>query len=104
MRFSNENEEIEVSPETSLEPVRTPTGVDHLEGNKPNRNQLNPATEEDLRQLKTTLQNGLQSKRMEHFNFEPVSLPSSQPVSRVCLCYTSPTHHQLCYDDIDHCD
>ena len=76
VRFSENNEEI--SPETSLEPIRSLTDRGRLRGS------LNPEAEEELRQLKTTLQNGLQSKRMEHYNFEPVSLPGSQPVSRVC--------------------
>lgn len=78
VRFSEHNEEREISPETSLEPVRTLTGAGKRE-----RASLNAEAEEELRQLKTTLQNGLQSKRMEHYSFEPVSLPGSQPVSRV---------------------
>lgn len=79
VRFSEHTEERRITPEISLEPIRSLTGAGH--GREP----LNPEAEEELRQLKTTLQNGLQSKRMEHYNFEPVSLPNSQPVSRVCL-------------------
>jgi hypothetical protein len=77
VRFSTQNQEID--PEPSLSPVRSLTGHDA------HREILTPEAEEELRQLKTTLQNGLQSKRMEHYSFEPVSLPGSQPVSRVCL-------------------
>lgn len=80
VRFSEHNEEREITPETSLEPVRSLTGHGKRE-----RASLNAEAEEELRQLKTTLQNGLQSKRMEHYSFEPVSLPGSQPVSRVRL-------------------
>ncbi|THV75805.1 Pkinase-domain-containing protein [Aureobasidium pullulans] len=75
VRFSTQNQEIE--PEANLSPVRSLTGHDGQ------RENLTPQAEEELRQLKTTLQNGLQSKRMEHYSFEPVSLPGSQPVSRV---------------------
>ncbi|GAB7350689.1 hypothetical protein MBLNU459_g1251t1 [Dothideomycetes sp. NU459] len=75
VRFSTNNQEI--SPETSLEPVRSLVGADEDD------RALGPEAEEEIRQLKSTLQSGLQSKRMEHYNFEPVSLPSSQPVSRV---------------------
>lgn len=77
VRFSEHNEERDISPEAGLESVRS------LTGKRERGESLNPEAEEELRQLKTTLQNGLQSKRMEHYNFEPVSLPGSQPVSRV---------------------
>lgn len=80
VRFSSQNQEIE--PEADLEPVRS------LTGHSGQRENLTPQAEEELRQLKTTLQNGLQSKRMEHYNFEPVSLPGSQPVSRVQILPT----------------
>lgn len=71
VRFSENNEEI--SPEPSYE---SSGGI--------KRGSINAEAEEELRQLKTSLQNGgLQSKRMEHYSFEPVSLPGSQPVSRV---------------------
>lgn len=75
VRFSSNN--MEISPESSLEPVRSITRLDN------DGRELNPEAEEELRQLKSTLQSGLQSKRMEHYSFEPVSLPNSQPVSRV---------------------
>jgi hypothetical protein len=74
VRFSSQNHEIE--PGTDLSPIRSLTGHSGQEN-------LTPQAEEELRQLKTTLQNGLQSKRMEHYSFEPVSLPGSQPASRV---------------------
>lgn len=78
VRFSSKNEEI--PPETSIAAAGSLTG----NGDDDDETELNPNNEEDIRQLKSTLQSGLQSKRMEHYNFEPVSLPSSQPVSRVC--------------------
>lgn len=76
VRFASQTEEI--SPETSLSPVATLTGYD-------NRGQqdLNPEAQEEIKQLKSTLQQAVQSKRFEQFSFEPVSLPGSQPVSRV---------------------
>lgn len=36
-----------------------------------------------LQQLRTQLQNNIQQARAAHHAFEPVSLPGSQPVSRV---------------------
>lgn len=50
---------------------------------------LNDATKEELQQLKTTLKNNMQSSRAQHHAFEPVSLPGSQPASRVGH---NPTH------------
>ncbi|TKX19780.1 serine/threonine-protein kinase-22 [Elsinoe australis] len=76
VRFASKNEEI--SPETTLSPVVTLTGEDGKE-----RRRLNPQAEEEIKQLKTTLQHAVQSQRLEQFSFEPVSLPNSQPVSRV---------------------
>lgn len=76
VRFSSHNEEI--SPEQSLHSVETLTGLQP----RP-RDDLNPEAQEELQQLKTTLQNNIQSSRMQHHAFEPVSLPGSQPVSRV---------------------
>ena len=75
VRFSTQNEEI--SPEISLHSVETLTGREYKSSN--------PETDDDIQQLKTSLQNAVQSRRMEHYSFEPVSLPGSQPVSRVCL-------------------
>ncbi|KAF2219113.1 kinase-like domain-containing protein [Elsinoe ampelina] len=76
VRFASKNEEI--SPEVSLSPVATLTG----ERGKEDR-ELNPEAEEEIKQLKANLQKAVQSQRLEAFSFEPVSLPNSQPVSRV---------------------
>ncbi|KAK1061764.1 Nitrogen permease reactivator protein [Friedmanniomyces endolithicus] len=66
------------APDASLEHVRTLTGHDARE-----RDDLNPEAARELQQLRTTLQNNIQSSRMQHHAFEPVSLPGSQPTSRV---------------------
>jgi hypothetical protein len=71
----------EISPEQSLEPIHTVTELG--EGRK--RDDLNAQAEQELQQLKTTLKNNIQSARMQHHAFEPVSLPGSQPASRVWL-------------------
>ncbi|KAF2152363.1 Pkinase-domain-containing protein [Myriangium duriaei CBS 260.36] len=76
VRFASRNEEI--SPATSLSPVQTMTGADGR-----GERELNPEAQEEIKQLKSTLQQHVQSKRLEQFSFEPVSLPGSQPVSRV---------------------
>ncbi|KAI5362767.1 Putative serine/threonine-protein kinase, active [Septoria linicola] len=47
------------------------------------RDDLNPEAQQELAQLRNTLQNNIQSSRMQHHAFEPLSLPGSQPVSRV---------------------
>ena len=88
VRFAEHNEEI--SPEVSLEHIRTITG----HGGQI-RDDLNPAAQEELKQLKTTLQNNIQSSRMQHHAFEPVSLPGSQPVSRVPSGTTTPSRKFL---------
>ena len=81
VRFAAENQEI--APE------------DIQMSNDRRRDDINPATEQELAQLKTTLQNNIQNARMQHHAFEPVSLPGSMPVSRVrnfsiktliCIC------------------
>jgi len=66
------------APDANLEHVRTLTGHDARE-----RDDLNPEAARELQQLRTTLQNNIQSSRMQHHAFEPVSLPGSQPTSRV---------------------
>lgn len=48
------------------------------------RDDLNPEAQKELQQLRSTLQNNIQSSRMQHHAFEPLSLPGSQPASRVC--------------------
>ena len=80
VHFASRDEEIapDENPETSLHAVETITG--HA-GRK--RDDLNPQAEAELQQLKTTLRNNIQSARMQHHAFEPVSLPGSQPASRV---------------------
>ena len=77
VRFAAENQEI--APEHSLEDIQM--------SNDRRRDDINPATEQELAQLKTTLQNNIQNARMQHHAFEPVSLPGSMPASRVSnLC------------------
>jgi len=68
VRFSSQNEEFSSDP--------------NLDGR--GAAELNAETQDDIQQLKSTLQNTVQSRRMEQYAFEPVSLPNSQPVSRVC--------------------
>lgn len=87
VRFAAKDEEIapdEVSEHQSLHVVETMTG----KANR--RDDLNPEAEQELQQLKTTLRNNIQSARMQCHAFEPVSLPGSQPASRVrpfsCMC------------------
>lgn len=77
VRFAAENQEI--APEVDLHTTETLTGHDGR------REDLNPEAEQELQQLKTTLRNNIQSARMQHHNFEPVSLPGSAPASRVSI-------------------
>lgn len=82
VRFATEDEEISPGQEPvddqSLKPIET---ITELGGRK--RDDLNPEAIEELKQLKTTLKNDIQSARMQHHAFEPMSLPGSQPASRV---------------------
>jgi len=55
------------------------------------RMDCSPEDAQQLQQLRTQLQNNIQQSRAAHHNFEPVSLPGSQPVSRV----TSRTRRHL---------
>ena len=76
VRFSSHNEEI--PPESNLHTIEALT--------KPqdgDRQELNPEAENEIKQLRTTLQQTVQSSRMQNYAFEPVSLPGSQPISRV---------------------
>jgi hypothetical protein len=73
VRFAAENQEI--APDHTLEDIQM--------SNDRHRDDINPATEQELAQLKTTLQNNIQNSRMQHHAFEPVSLPGSMPASRV---------------------
>lgn len=88
VRFAEQNQEI--APEHSLDDVET--GSADRE-----REDLNPEAKQELAQLKTTLQNNIQSSRMQHHAFEPVSLPGSMPASRVSssliTCLSSFTDH-----------
>ena len=67
VRFTSVNQEI--SPESNLQQVETLTAADH-----PPTQKLTPEAQEELRNLSLTLQ----SKRMENFGYEPVSLPPSR--------------------------
>ena len=62
VRFASRDEQI--SPNTS-------------------REGKNEEEDEELQQLRTELKNNMQSARMQRHAFEPVSLPGSQPASRV---------------------
>lgn len=76
VRFSDVNEEIE--PKQAVQDVCEITGSGQGARDGP----LSPGTEEELRNLSTTLQKArCQARRMENFSFEPVSLPPSR-VSR----------------------
>lgn len=76
VRFEPQDEEV-APDQRSLNAVETVTGL------KGQRDDLNPQAEQELQQLRTTLKNNIQSSRMQHHAFEPVSLPGSQPASRV---------------------
>ena len=72
VRFSSVNEEI--SPETSLQPVETLTS-----SSEKAKEELSPEAQEEIRNLSMALQKSrCQARRMEHFSFEPVSLPASR--------------------------
>lgn len=72
VRFASHNEEIE--PDQVLQQVETMTGAEE----RP-RGDLGPETQQELRNLASTLQHSrLQSKRLENFSYEPVSLPASR--------------------------
>lgn len=85
VHFASHDEEI--SPSQSVDPelhaVQTVTGKGGTQ-----RDDLNEAAEQELQQLKTTLKNNMQEFRMQNHAFEPVSLPGSQPASRVCIGLT----------------
>lgn len=82
VHFASKDEEI--SPTQSAEPELH--AVETITGKKgARRDDLNEEAQQELQQLKTTLRNNMQSQRMQHHAFEPVSLPGSQPASRVWL-------------------
>jgi len=87
VRFSSQNEEIEPA-EVSLQPVESLTGPR-------DRQDLGPEAQEELQNLASTMQQSkLQSKRMENFAYEPVSLPPSRVRSKCNL-------HSYCNSGID---
>ena len=75
VHFASNDESI--PPEQKLDAMETVTGL------KGQRDDLNPEAEQEIEQLRTTLKNNIQSSRMQHHAFEPISLPGSQPASRV---------------------
>ncbi|KAH9882011.1 hypothetical protein J1614_001182 [Plenodomus biglobosus] len=76
VRFSDVNQEIE--PADTLHSLADLTGTHSDSRNAP----MSPQATEELRNLSSTLQQGrCQAKRMEHFSFEPVSLPPSRTAS-----------------------
>ncbi|KAK5170742.1 hypothetical protein LTR04_004216 [Oleoguttula sp. CCFEE 6159] len=89
VRFSSVNQEIE--PASNLQDVQTLTASEHQ-----SREDLSPEAQEELRQLSKTLQNSnIQSRRMDHYAFEPVSLPGSMPASRVPSGTQTPTRSSI---------
>jgi hypothetical protein len=82
VHFATHDEEI--SPTQSGESLETITGKGGTR-----REDLDEAAEQELQQLKTTLKNNMQTTRMQHHAFEPVSLPGSQPASRVRIMLPS---------------
>lgn len=84
VRFASQTQEFD-PPDESLRPVETLTAHDARQNPD-----LNPDAEQELLQLKTTLRNNIQSARMQHHNFEPVSLPGSAPMSRVSILPSTP--------------
>ncbi|SMR58793.1 unnamed protein product [Zymoseptoria tritici ST99CH_1E4] len=63
---------------------------------------LNPDAQKELQQLRDTLQNNIQASRMQHHAFEPLSLPGSQPVSRVPSGSATPQRIQRMQAGSDH--
>lgn len=60
-------------------------------GRPASSNSVNPTDDHEIQQLKDSLQNTVQSSRMEKYAFEPVSLPTSRAASRVCTIYMTLT-------------
>jgi hypothetical protein len=81
VRFTSENETI--APESSLEQIEALTSPPK----RVSRNDLTEEAQEELKNLSITLQKSrLQTKRMEHFAYDPVSLPPSR-VSHPTQCW-----------------
>ena len=73
VRFTSENETI--APESSLEQVDSLPSPPKRVG----RDDLTEEAQEEIKNLSITLQKSrLQTKRMEHFAYEPISLPPSR--------------------------
>lgn len=89
MRFGSQSQEVGPQDE-SFGPKDALPGRGEQQGDD-----LNPEAKKELAQLKTTLQNNIQSARIQHHAFEPVSLPGSQPASRVPSGTTTPSRRHL---------
>ena len=87
VRFAAQNQEI--APDHSLEDIQM--------SNERDGDDSNPNSEQDIAQLKSTLQNNIQNSRMQHHAFEPVSLPGSMPASRVRISNTHFTSRVLTF-------
>jgi hypothetical protein len=103
VRFASQDDEI--SPMQSTDEAKSGQGLHTVETitglGESRREDLNPEAIEELQQLRTTLQNNMQSARMQHHTFEPISLPSSQPASRVrTLSSTNVTGYRSMTDSI----
>jgi len=71
--FTSENETI--APESSLEQIEVLTSPPR----RVSRNDLTEEAQEELKNLSVTLaKSPLQTKRMEHFAYDPISLPPSR--------------------------
>jgi hypothetical protein len=73
-----------MSAQTTTPPAAQRTS-DDMEDSDRKRMNCSPEDAQQLQQLRTQLQNNIQQSRAAHHNFEPVSLPGSQPVSRVSI-------------------
>lgn len=77
VRFNDDKQEIE--PSTHLQPTETPSGTR-------SRPDVPANIQQELRDLSISMQkSNVQAKRMENFQYEPMSLPPS----RVCPFSTS---------------
>ncbi|QIW99000.1 hypothetical protein AMS68_004518 [Peltaster fructicola] len=89
VRFAGEEEPV-TAPDGELRLVQTLTNHQAR-----SRADFNEETEQELQRLKTQLKNNIQSQRMQHHNFEPVSLPGSTAVSRVPSNVAAPPRRML---------
>ena len=70
VRFNNET--VEIEPSQQLEQTQT-------EDDPSSRQDVPPEVQKEIRDLSINMQKSrLQSRRMENFAFEPVSLPASR--------------------------